>query len=313
MSKMQKTSYRVTNWAKYNEALVNRGSITLWFDDEAIANWTQEKHEVRRGRRFIFSDTAIECLLMVREVFRLPYRQTEGFARSLIQLLEIDVPVPDYSSLAKRAARLEIDIKLANRRGPIDLVMDSTGLKVFGDGEWKFRKYGASKRRTWRKVHLAINPQTHEIEAEVTTENSGHDADQVESMLKQVSRPVKKVYGDGGYDKWKVYDALAKRDITPIIPPQRNAKIKQHGNSDAPPLPRDVAIRGIRDLGRRAWKVEVGYHERSLAETAMFRMKTTFGGELKNRLLETQQTEVRLRCKILNRFTALGLPRSKPI
>jgi hypothetical protein len=313
MVKARKTSYRVTNWAKYNEALVNRGSITLWFDEAAIANWRHENSEVRPGRRFIFSDTAIECLLMVREVFRLPYRHTEGFSKSLIQLLEIDIPVPDYSSLAKRAAKLNVNIKLANRRGPVDLVMDSTGLKVFGDGEWKARKYGPSKRRTWRKVHLAINPKTQEIEAEVTTENSGHDADQAGPMLQQVSCPVKKVYGDGAYDKWKVYNALKARDITPIIPPQRNAKIKQHGNLQADPLPRDVAIRGVRRLGRAEWKRQIGYHQRSLGETAMFRLKTTFGGELKNRSLATQQTEVRIRCKILNRLAATGLPRSKPI
>jgi hypothetical protein len=313
MANVRKTAYQVTNWAKYNEALVNRGSITLWLDDDAVANWKQVNHEVRRGRRLVFSDTAIECLLMIRETFRLPYRQTEGFAASIVRLLGIDVPVPDYSSLAKRAAKLEIDIKLANRRGPIDLVMDSTGLKVFGEGEWKVRKYGAGKRRTWRKVHLAINPQTQQIEAMVTTENSGHDADQAEPMLEQVSRPVKKMYGDGGYDKWKVYDVLKAREITPIIPPQHNAKIKQHGNSSAAPLPRDVAIREIRDVGRAEWKRQVGYHQRSLAETAMFRLKSTFGSALKNRLLVTQQTEVRLRCKILNRHAAIGLPCSKPI
>jgi hypothetical protein len=306
-----KSSYRVKSWAKYNESLVNRGSVTLWLEEESLANWGHENGEVKRGRPFIFSDTAIECLLVLREVFRLPYRQTEGFAKSLVQLMNIDLPIPDYSSLAKRAATLSVDLSVARRGGAIDIVVDSTGLKVFGEGEWKTRKYGPSKRRTWRKLHLAINPATQEIEAELLTENSGHDADQVPELLRQVPGRIKTFRGDGAYDKWKVYDTLEARGIEPIIPPQHNAKIKQHGNSGARALPRDTAIREIRRLGRSAWKKEVGYHVRSLAETAMYRLKTIFGSNMKNRLLVNQQTEVRVRCKILNRLTQTGLPDSK--
>ena len=145
--------------------------------------------------------------------------------------------------------------------------------------------------------------------AELLTENSGHDADQVKPLLNQVDRPVKKFYGDGAYDKWKVYDQLAEGAVTPIIPPQHNAKIKQHGNAAAEPLARDEAIRGMRRQGRAGWKREIGYHRRSLGETAMYRMKTCFGNVLKNRKLPTQKTEARIRSKILNKFTRLGLPK----
>jgi hypothetical protein len=298
----------VTNWRKYNEALVNRGSLTLWLDEESLAGWEHANTEVKRGRPFVYSDAAVECLLVLREVFRLPYRQTEGLARSLVGLMEVDVAIPDYSSLAKRAAKLSVDLSVARRGGAIDLVVDSTGLKVFGEGEWKVRKYGAGKHRTWRKLHLAINSSTQEIEAVVLTENSGYDAHQAAPLLEQVSGRVRSFRGDGAYDKWTVYGTLAAGNIQAVIPPQHNAKIKRHGNRHGTPLPRDEAIRRIREIGRSAWKKEVGYHQRSLGETAMFRMKTIFGGQLKNRTLPNQQTEVRIRSKALNRMTQTGLP-----
>jgi len=301
----------VTNWSKYNESLVNRGSITFWFDDEVLAHWEHDNADAKVGRPFTYSDRAIEVLLVLRELFQLPYRQTEGLARSLMELMQVQVSIPDFTSLAKRAAKLGIDLNVSARRGPIDVVVDSTGLKVFGDGEWKVRKYGAGKHRTWRKLHLVINPKTQEIEAETLTENNIIDATPVPGMLATISSKIKTFCGDGAYDKWLVYNDLAEREIEPIIPPQHNAKIKQHGNAGAPPLPRDTAIRSIRQIGRSEWKRQVGYHQRSLAETMMHRVKTTFGGELKNRTLENQRTEVRIRCKILNQQTQLGLPPSK--
>lgn len=303
-----KTSYKITNWRKYNESLVQRGSITFWFSNDVINQWEHANDEPKVGHPFVYSDVAIESLLMLRELFRLPYRQTEGLGRSLTRLMQVDIAIPDFTSLAKRAANLEIALDVAERKGPIDVVVDSTGLKVFGEGEWKTRKHGVSKRRTWRKLHLAVNPKTQEIEAEVLTENSGHDADQVEDLVEQVESPIGSFAGDGAYDQWKVYGTLAAEKIEPIIPPRRNAKIKQHGNSSEPLLERDEAIRGIRRIGRKQWKKDVGYHRRSLAETAMYRIKCCFGAQLKNRAIGNQQAEARLRCKILNRFTHLGLP-----
>lgn len=309
MGTKQELGYKITNWREYNESLVNRGDITVWFNEDAVESWEHPNDSIKVGRPFTYSDTAIECLLTIRELFRLPYRQTEGFGRSLTGLLGVEIAIPDFTSLAKRAAKLKLALRVFSQRGPIDIVVDSTGMKVFGEGEWKMRTHGKSKRRTWRKVHLTVDPQTHEIIAEVLTENSGHDADQVVPMLKQIDQPIETCYGDGSYDKWKVYDVLKAEGIAPVIPPQHNAKIQQHGNSSQEPLPRDQAIRGIRQLGRRSWKRKVDYHRRSLGETAMFRLKQTFGDKLKNRNLETQRTESRLRCKILNRFTKLGMPR----
>jgi hypothetical protein len=308
MAGTRKGTYKITNWKKYNESLVKRGSITFWFNEDVVDQWQHANDRPKVGHPFVYSDTAVECLLVLRELFQLPYRQTEGLGRSLVQLMKISLDIPDYSSLAKRAAKLGISLDVSRRRGPIDVVVDSTGLKVFGEGEWKMRKHGKSKRRTWRKLHLAVNPATQEIEAETLTENSCDDASQVDPLLNQVSGSTNAFYGDGAYDQWKVYETLDQRGTKAIIPPRRNAKIAQHGNASAPPLSRDVAIREIRRRGRRQWKEDVGYHRRSLSETAMHRMKCCFGDELKNHLIQNQRTEARIRGKILNKFTRLGLP-----
>jgi hypothetical protein len=308
MAGTRKGTYKITNWRKYNESLVQRGSITFWFSEDAIRQWRHANERPKVGHPFVYSDTAVECLLVIREVFQLPYRQTEGLARSLVELMKTELAIPDYTSLAKRAAKMEVALDVRRHRGPIDVVVDSTGLKVFGEGEWKMRKHGKSKRRTWRKLHLAVNPDTHEIEAETLSENSRHDADEVDPLLDQVRGRIEKFYGDGAYDQWKTYETLDTRGVEPIIPPRRNAKIKRHGNTAGAPLPRDQAIREMRRRGRRAWKQRVGYHRRSLSETAMYRMKCCFGDMLKNHNIQNQRTETRLRSKILNHFTHLGLP-----
>ena len=304
MSGKRKGTYKVTNWRKYNESLVQRGSITLWFSEDAIEKWRHANKEAKVGHPFVYSDAAIESLLVLRELIQLPYRQTEGLGKSLAGLMQITIDIPHFTSLSKRASKLGVSLDVRKHTGSIDVVVDSTGLKVFGEGEWKMRKYGKTKRRTWRKLHLAVDPDTHEIVAETTTENSCHDADQTDALLDQVQAKVAKFHGDGAYDQRKVYKTLKHRRIKAIIPPRHNAKISRRGGR----LSRDVAIRQIRRHGRRQWKERVGYHRRSLAETAMCRMKGCFGDHLKNRLLQNQKTETRLRSKILNTFTHLGLP-----
>jgi len=304
-----KPRYKITNWAKYNEALVNRGNLTFWITDEVVQAWKHKNDEERQGRPFLYSDLAIETLLTVRELYQMPYRMTEGFGKWMFGLMQLDLPIPDYTSLCKRAAALNLSFDLKKKKGKIDVIVDSTGLKVYGEGEWKMRTHGKSKRRTWRKLHLMIDPATQEIIGECLTTNSVHDTVPVPEMLDEQKTPVDNFYGDGIFDTWDTYDTLAVRGINPVIPPRRGAVVTQHGNSKRPPLPRDEAIRGIRKLGRKGWKIKVGYHRRSLAETAMFRMKTIFGGRLKNRQLRNQKSESRIRCKILNHFTKLGMPK----
>jgi hypothetical protein len=311
MAKKAKAVYRVTNWKKYNESLVRRGDITLWFAEDVIVAWEHANQEVKVGRPFTYSDTAIECLLALRELFHLPYRQTEGLGRALVKLMEVEVAIPDFTSLAKRAARLNVCLEVAPSEGPIDIVVDSTGLKIYGAGEWRSDAYRHPRRRAWRELHLSINAASQEIVAEALTSKKRDGADLVPEILAQIDPPVAKLYGDGAYDKWKLYDMLDGQAIVPVIPPRRSASIRRHGNCAGKPLARDEALRGIRRLGRRRWKQHIGYHRRSLIETSISRLKRTFGTRLKNKGFENQQTEARLRCKLLNRFTHLGMPQFK--
>lgn len=304
----QKSTYRVTNWKQYNESLVRRGDITLWFDEEMIAHWEHANDTVKVGRPFTYSDRAIECLLMLRELFRLPYRQTEGLGRALMKLMDIDVAIPDFTSLAKRASKLKVSLDLREIEGPIDIIVDSTGLKIVGAGEWRSYAHYTPKRKTWRKLHLSVNAQTQEIVAERLTSRSASDMSQVPALVAQVNQPIGKLYADGAYDQRPVYEELRRAAITPVIPPRKNAAIRQHGNCKGERLVRDEAIRSIRRKGRKRWKEEIGYHRRSLGETSMWRLKQAFGSHLKNKGFENQQIEARLRCKLLNHFTRLGLP-----
>jgi transposase len=307
-SKTAAKKYRVTNWREYNKSLVNRGDITLWFDEKVLENWEHANDQTKVGRPFIFSDLAIETLLTLRELFRLPYRQTEGLGHALVKLMKVDIAIPHHTSLTKRAAKLNISTAFKTMVGPIDLVVDSTGLKVFGEGEWKVKKHGIGTRRTWRKLHLAVDPASQKIVGHTLTENNIHDGDQVKPLLDQIDLDINYFFGDGAYDQWKVHELLQEKEITAVIPPRKNAKIKQHKNSNKAPLVRDESLRQIRKIGSEAWKNTVEYHRRSLAETAMFRIKRCFGDKLKNRELSRQATEVAIRCKLLNLFVALGMP-----
>ena len=303
-----KPVYRIRNWKHYNDALVRRGSLTLWVDQNTLPAWRHQGPN-QQGAQFQYSDLAIQCLLTLRAVYHLTLRATEGFARSLLGLMSLDLPVPDYTTLCRRAATLRITLP-KRAEGPLHLVLDSTGLKVYGEGEWKVRQHGYSKRRTWLKLHLALDPETHEIQAAMVSEPGVTDAEAVPSLLEPVEDPVAGVGADGAYDRRAVYAELDRRGARAVIPPRRDAKIGRHGNSAGPRLARDEKLRRIRRIGREAWKRESGYHKRSLGETAMFRMKTIFGDGVSSRRPDQQATEVGIRCRALNIMTHQGMPQS---
>ena len=309
----RKTLYRVQNWSEYDKALVQRGSITFWLAEDLEKVWLYAG-EKQRGSQFDYSDKAIEIMLTIKEVFHLTNRGVEGFVRSLFEIMDIHLPVPDHTTLSKRGKRLKV--KLPRKTGEsLNLVLDSTGLKIYGEGEWKVRKHGYSKHRTWRKLHLGANPENGEIQAVVLTENSVSDDAVVKDMLKQIEETLLACAADGAYDKRKVYEALNLHspEVDILIPPRKNARIWQHGNSKADRLKRDENLRYIRKHGRKSWKADSGYHIRSLAETLMFRLKTIFGEKLSARLLETQTTQAMIRCLALNQMTQLGMPESYPV
>jgi hypothetical protein len=267
--------------------------------------------EKQRGSQFDYSDQAILMMLMVKEVFHLTNRGVEGFMRSIFQLRKINLPVPDHSTLSKRGKDLKVSLPKKNSQS-LNIVMDSTGLKIYGEGEWKVRMHGASKRRTWRKLHIGANPDDGEIQAVLLTENGVSDDQAVEGLLEQIEQTILDFAADGAYDKRRVYDILNAHspEVNILIPPRKNARIWQHGNSKTERLKRDQNLRAIRKLGRREWKEQSGYHVRSLAETIMFRLKTIFGNDLSTRLMETQTTQALIRCMALNQMTHLGMPQS---
>lgn len=232
--------------------------------------------------------------------------------RSWFAQAGIDLPTPNYSTLCRRGADLKV--RLPKRaQGGRHLVIDRSGLKVYGEGEWKVRQHGDSQHRTWRKFHISVDERTLEIQEVSLTEAGVEDASQVNELL-NASDAIDPVSADGSYDKRKTYPACQQHGVQRIaIPPQRNAHLWQHGNAHAPPHPRDVNLRRIRAIGRKQWKRESGYHRRSLAETRIFRFKTILGATLAARLLPQQRTEVRVKCAILNRMTHLGLPDSVPV
>lgn len=308
-----KTLYRVKNWLEYEKALVQRGSITFWLSDDFEQVWLYAG-EKQRGSQFEYSAKAIEIMLTTQEVFHLTHRGVEGFVRSVFGMLNIHLPVPDHSTLSKRGKTLQAMLPKKSS-GSLNLVLDSTGLKIYGEGEWKVRQHGYSKHRTWRKLHVGANPDNGEIQVAVLTTNSISDDAVVKDMLAQIEQTLLVCAADGAYDKRKVYDALNAHspDVEILIPPRKNAHMWQHGNSKEERLKRDENLRYIRRHGRQQWKEDSGYHRRSLAETIMFRLKTIFGDKLSARLLKTQTTQALIRCLALNRMTHLGMPESYQI
>lgn len=302
-----KQRYRVRNWRAYNRALIQRGSLTLWFDDASIRHWCANEHPEETGRPTVYSDMAIQCMLTIKAVFQLALRQTQGLIASLIQLMGLSLPTPHYTTVSRRSATVDVDLETRARTEPLHVVVDSTGLKIFGEGEWTVRQHGWQKRRTWRKLHLGIDEAAGEIVAHLTTEHTITDDTAFPDLLAQIPGPLDQVTADGAYDTTDCYDAIVARNARPVIPPDANAT--DHGTDRA----RDQTVRRIGQIGRKAWKREARYHRRSLAETMMYRMKTIFGPRLSARTLPRQQTESAIRCRALNRMTRLGMPQSYPV
>jgi hypothetical protein len=305
-----KAGHKITNWSEYNRCLINRGKISLWITDGLLEHWFYEGCK-QKGGQYVYSDACIEFCLTIKVVLKLGYRQTQGFIESIFETMEVDLPVPSYSDMCKRTSKVEITLekykKPANETG-IYICVDSTGLKVAGEGEWKVRRHGWSKHRTWQKLHLAINPKDSNILNCQLTTNSIADGAVVSQLLAPIQAKITKFAADGAYDIWKVYEELEQKNIKALIPPQKNCKIYKHGNSKGRPVSRDQNIRMIRKLGRRKWKKKTGYHMRSLAETGMFRYKTIIGEKLKCRNFRSQETEITIGCKILNTMIKLGRP-----
>ena len=302
--RFSKARYRVSNWPEYDTALVGRGSLTVWFTEETIAAWHAPATRERGGQP-IYSAIAIETGLALRLMFRQPLRQTGGLLRSIADVLGVDITIPDHMTLSRRGGGLTILLKRLDRAEPLHLLVDSTGLKVYAEGEWLDQKHGIRSRRRWRKLHLGIDAVTHEIVASELTPDDVGDVSEVPALLDQLDAEVASMTADGAYDGEAVYDAVAERhpEAAVIIPPRATAVPNESTTTQ-----RDRHIVAIVEHGRMGWQCRSGYKRRSPVETAMYRYKTVVGRRLHARTLPSQRTEVKIGCNVLNRMTALGMP-----
>ena len=306
-AKPTKTRYKTRNWAQYNGALKARGSLTVYLERDM--QWLATPSG-KRGRQQIFSDASIQLCLSLKCLFNLPLRQTLGLVQSLLQLADLDWPVPDYSTLSRRQKTLKVQLPYrGSGAGALDLLVDSTGIKFVGEGEWKRKKHGAEYRRQWRKVHLAIDAKTLEIRAIEVTDNSVGDAPMLPELLAQIAdgQEIGSVCADGAYDTKACHEAIAQRNAQAIIPPRKNARLWKNKANKFGERVRNEAVRACQRLGRKIWKQWSGYHRRSLVETKMHCFKR-LGERVMARTFESQVTELQVRVELLNRFTQLGTP-----
>lgn len=304
MSKPAAPRYRTTNWSAYNAALKQRGSLEIWFDPGMT--WLSAPCG-RPGRPLHFSDSAIELCLTLKVLFNLPLRQATGLVASVLKLAGLDWLVPDYTTLCRRQKTLDIALGGRPSSEGLHLLVDSTGIKMMGEGEWKTRKHGASYRRQWRKVHLGIDAETLEIRAIEVTSNAIGDAPTLPDLLAQIPEDEKilSVGGDGAYDTRKCHAAIAERGAAAVIPVRRGGQpwTKAGPGVDA----RNETLRATKRLGRTIWKKWSGYHQRSLVETKMHCFKL-LGQRVAARTFDRQKTELKVRAAILNRFSQIGTP-----
>jgi hypothetical protein len=305
--KATKTQYRLRNWSEYDAALKNRGSLTFWVDEEVLAGWLNDQKTGKRGASQLYSDLAIATMSTMGSLLNLAGRQTEGFMASLFGLMGVELKVPDHTTISRRLGKLSVNLPIVEGNGPRHVVVDSTGIKVYGEGEWKVRQHGYSKRRTWRKLHLGVDEATGEILAAVVSTNNVSDDEVFEDILNGVEGEIEAFSADGAYDKRKCYDAIEARGAQANIPPREDA---QYWEKEGATHARNQNLNRIEEIGRAEWKQESGYHRRSLSETMMFRFKVTFGNTCSRRTFDNQAAEILLACAALNRMTQLGMPDS---
>lgn len=302
MTKLSLARYRTTNWSSYTASLSIRGSLLIWLDRDMT--WLAP-HDGCPGRPSVFSETAIQFCLTIKVLFKLPLRLTTGMVASLLKMAGLDWAVPDYTTLCRRQRTLAVQIPYRRGDGPLKLLVDSTGIKFLGDGEWQARKHGVQGRRQWRKVHLAMDTATSNIRAvEFTSSSDGHNP-VVPDPLAQIleGEDIGTVTADGAYDTRRCHTAIIDRRATPIIPIR---KIGRPWKEDcATAIARNETLRATRHHGRALWKRWTGYQVRSRIEATMRRLKA-FGERISARDPDRHAAEIQIRIALMNRFSALG-------
>jgi DDE family transposase len=308
--RIPKQRRRITNWAEYDAALRQRGSLTVWFTEAAIAAWHAEPRTTPGGQPH-YSSLAITTALTLKAVFRLALRQTEGLIGSIIRLLGLTLPVPDHTTLSRRAESLEVPRPpWDSNAGPVHLLVDSTGLKLCGPGEWLIEKHGTRVRRSWRKLHVGVDADTGRIVASEPTTNDVDDGSQVGPLLDQVTGPVASFTGDGAYDQDSVSRSIAERhpDARVVVPPRWGAVPSK--TAETAPTQRDQHVQLIAERGRMGWQKVSGYNRRALVEATISRFKRVIGDGLRSRTDQRRASEVTVAIAVLNRMLKLGRPKS---
>jgi hypothetical protein len=310
--RITKMKFKVTNWAEYEAGLRRRGSLTLWITPEALISWAAPRRTTRGGQS-LYSDLAIETTLMLGMVFGLRLRQSEGFLNSVLELMAVDLAVPDHTTLSRRARTWKPSARSNDRQhvadGPIHVLVDSTGLKIYGAGQWLEEKHGVKSRRGWRKLHLAVDADSGEIIAHSLTDQEAGDASQLGPLLDQIDDEIRQLTADGAYDGAPTYDAVLchTAGARVVVPPRSNAIKRPKAQASCK---RDDHIASMQTDGRLKWQIGTGYGKRALVETTMGRYKGVIGPRMRARSFLAQQTEAAIGVAILNRMLACGRPKS---
>ncbi len=300
-----KMSFKVRNWPAYEAGLRRRGSLTLWIEDAALGDW----QSTGPGGQARYTDAAIQTSLMLRMAFKLALRQTEGLMMSVLTLMGLTLSAPDHSTVSRRAVALPVIQPAQVPLGPVHVLIDSTGLQVYGAGQWLEAKHGVKSRRTWRKLHLAVDAANGMIVAQTLTDQDADDPSQVSPLLDQIDDLIVQVTADGAYDGAPTYRTIAAHgdEIEVVIPPRSTAV---PSGEPGPPTQRDRHLAMITEQGRLAWQAETGYGQRSLVETTMGRYKALIGPRLRARGFAAQRTEAAVGVAVLNQMLAAGCPDS---
>lgn len=294
--------HKKRDWSNYNKSLVNRGSITLWLSPEAVRSWKAKRVKGRSGRPFQYSDNAILTATIIRHVFKLSLRTCEGFLKSIFHFFKSNLKVPCYTQICKRSKKLSLPKHFLKGKKIRHVVVDATGLKVYGEGEWKVKKHGAGKRRQWRKLHLAVDEDSQEIVFADITKEHVHDTTFVSEIIKN-RKGLKRVVMDGAADSSTIYKLCWEQGIDLLTPPQKNARLRTEPHLEK----RNRHLLEILGLGgdkvaRSIWGKLTGYSKRSTVESAIARWKKLFGQDLKGRTEETQHLEIQIKSIILNKM-----------
>lgn len=309
--RIRRKRYRVTNWSEYEAGLRQRGSLTVWLDPAVTDAWTPPCR-TSRGRPCRYSDLAIETMLRLRLLFHLPLRMAEGFLASLFGVLGVDLPVPDHTTLSRRSRDFaRRSVRRPTPDGPLDIVLDSTGLKIFGRGHWNEHKYGYTRRR-WKKLHLAFDLKDGTVCAHSLTDQETSDVPAGIGMVDHLAGPIGTILADTAYDTPGFWALRAEHQRAPpviIVPPQPRSRVPE---PCAVQTQRDRHLHGIAEQGRMGWQLQTGYGRRSRVETVIGRYKACFGATLRARSDEGQAGEVAVALRLLNELRLMAIPQIVP-